>query len=275
MKLSLGSICTALSLITLPMLALAEQSGRALVPLPSLEDFTKGQNGLAVGLGLGIEYESAYEGSDEYELELDPAGALQWRQNKHIFYWAGEAFGWRTLASEKWLFDSLLGFEEGREEGDSDEGRLDGLGESEEGFELALQTRYAFDDDWRYWLDARIVASENGNLGLFGFGRRFGANLDGTGHEITFAAVFHDSEYANTDFGITGEQAASSGLAETELDGGFRSMALHYNYRQYIKPKWQVFGEFFYEGYGSDIKDSPIAREEFEAEVGVGFLYIF
>ena len=38
---------------------------------------------------------------------------------------------------------------------------------------------------------------------------------------------------------------------------------------------WQIFGEAVYERYSSDIEDSPIARNNYEAEVGVGFIYIF
>jgi outer membrane scaffolding protein for murein synthesis (MipA/OmpV family) len=255
--------------------ALAQDSNTALVPLPSVDDFTRGNNGWAFGLGLGIEYEAAYEGSDEYDFEVDPAGAVQWRRGDDIFFWAGEALGWRGLRSDTWLFEATLGFDEGREESDSDEGRLDGLGDGDEGAELVLQVRRAFDADWRYWLDGRVVTGENGNLGLFALGRRFGDQNDGTGHEIAVAVVFHDSEYANKDFGIDAAQSAASGLNETDLSGGFRSIGLNYNYRHYLNENWQVFGEAVYEHYGSDIGDSPIARNDYEAEVGIGFIYVF
>lgn len=253
----------------------AQESNSALVPLPSLNDFTRGEDGWAFGLGLGVEYESAYEGSDEFEFEVDPAGAVQWRRGDDIFYWAGEALGWRGLRSETWLLEAAIGFDEGREESDSDDGRLDGLGEGDEGTELLLQARRAFNTDWRNWLDARIVAGENGNLGLFGVGHRFGDQNDGTGHEIAFAVVFHDSEYANKDFGITPVQSAASGLAATDLSGGFRSVGFNYNYRHNINRNWQIFGEAVYEHYSGDIKDSPITRNDYEAEVGLGFIYIF
>ena len=255
--------------------ALAQDGKTALVPLPSVDDFTRGNDGWSFGLGLGVEYESAYEGSDEYGFEVDPAGAVQWRSGDDIFYWAGEALGWRGLRSNTWLFDAAVAFDEGREESDSDDGRLDGLGDGDEGAELVLQVRRAFDADWRYWLDGRVVTGDNGSLGLFGVGRRFGDQSDGTGHEIAIAVVFHDSDFANKDFGIDAEQSAASGLNETDLSGGFRSIGFNYNYRRYINENWQFFGEAVYEGYSSDIEDSPIARNNYEAEVGVGFIYVF
>lgn len=254
---------------------LAQQAKTALAPLPSLDDFTKGKDGWAFGLGAGIEYESAYEGSDEFGFELDPAGAVQWRRGDDIFYFAGEAIGWRGLRNDIWLFEATIGFDEGREEADSDDGRLNGLGDSDEGTEFVLQARRAFSNDWRYWLDGRIVASSDGNLGIFGVGRRFGEQNDGTGSELAIVGVYHDSDRANRDFGINAAQAMASGLNETNLSGGFRSVGLHYNYRSYISDNWLIFVEGLYEHYVGDIKDSPITRKNYEAELGVGFIYLF
>jgi outer membrane scaffolding protein for murein synthesis (MipA/OmpV family) len=255
--------------------ASAQGERTALVPLPSLDDFTKGVDGWGFGLGLGVEYESAYEGSDEFAFEVQPAGAVQWRRGDNLFYWAGEALGWRGLRSDTWLLEATVAFDEGREEGDSDDGRLDGLGDTEEGTELVLQARRAFDADWRYWLDGRVVTGDNGNLGIFGVGRRFGAKSDGTGSELSIAAVYNDSKRANRDFGINAGQSAASGLPATNLSGGFRSIGLNYTYRNHINENWQIFGEVFYEHFSSDIRRSPIARSDYEAEAGIGFIYVF
>jgi outer membrane scaffolding protein for murein synthesis (MipA/OmpV family) len=255
--------------------ALAQSERTALVPLPSLDDFTKGEDGWAFGLGLGVEYETAYEGSDEFGFELQPAGAVQWRSGDNIYYFAGEAFGWRGLVDQHWLLEALLGFEEGREEGDSDEGHLDGLGEQDEGFELVLQARRAFTADWRYWLVGRVVTGGDGNLGLFGVGRRFGDQLDGSGHEVNVVAVFHDSEYANKGFGIDAAQAVASGLEETTLSGGLRSFGVDYSFRHNLNENWQIYGEALFEYYSSEVRDSPIARSDYETEVGIGVIYVF
>lgn len=273
------NITSLLSILILQILffntSIAKENSDVLVPLPSVDDFTKGKDGWAFGIGMGVEYESAYEGSDEFGFEAQPAGAVQWRDGNNIFYFAGEAFGWRRLVSNEWLLDALIGFDEGREEGDSDDGFLNGLGDQEEGFELVLQGRRSFTPDWRYWLVGRLVAGDKGNLGLFGIGRRFGEQSDGTGSEVNLVVVVHDSEYANNSFGVNGMQASASGLDEISLSGGVRSIGVDYNYRHNINDSWQLYGEALFEYYSSEVRDSPIARSDYEAEVGISVIYVF
>jgi len=255
--------------------AVAQEQAAALVPLPSVDDFSRGKDGWSFGLGLGVEYETAYEGSDEFGLEIEPAGGLQWRQGDHVLFFAGEALGWRGVYANTWLFEAVVGFDEGRKESDSDDGHLFGLGEQEEGAELVLQARRAFDADWRYWLVGRVVTGGDGNLGLFGVGRRFGSQNDGSGSELNVVVVVHDSEYANKGFGINATQARASGLNATQLSGGLRSVGANYNFRNIIDANWQIYGEALFEYFASEVRDSPIARGDYEAEIGIGFIYIF
>jgi MipA family protein len=152
---------------------------------------------------------------------------------------------------------------------------LAGLGDSDEEVEFVVQARRAINADWRYWLLGRVVAGDSGSLGLFGLGYRFGAATDGAGSEINLVGVVQDSERANQDFGVTAVQSVASSLKQTTLSGGFRSVGLNYNYRYHINDHWQIFGEALYERYSSDVRESPIARSSYEAEVGLGFVYVF
>ncbi|MEN9773297.1 MAG: hypothetical protein RL322_367 [Pseudomonadota bacterium] len=256
-------------------LALAQDKKPALVPLPSVDDFTRGNDGWGFGIGLGIEYESAYEGSDEFGFEIEPAGGIQWRKGNDVFFWAGEALGWRGLRSNLWLMEVVVGFGEGRKESDSKKGRLNGLGDIADGAELVLKARRALNADWRYWLVGQVVTGRTGNLGLFGVGRRFGDKLDGTGSEINVVAVFQDGKLANKSFGVNAQQSIASGLSQTNLSGGMRSVGLNYVYRHNVDKHWQIFGEALYEHFSSDIQASPISRKNHEAEVGVGLIYRF
>ena len=268
------SIAVLLLTISYSQFAYSQEYREVMVPLPSINDFTNG-DGWGFGLGLGVEYETDYEGSDEFEFEPDLAGGIQWRSGNNMFFFAGEALGWRGLRNDTWLLQVTLAFEEGREENDSDEGRLNGLGDSDESTEVVFEVRKSLAADWRYWLDGRLVAGDDGNFLLLGGGMRFGSQNDGSGSEFGVGVTFHDDDYANRYFGITADQSSASGLAETNLDGGYRSVGLNYIYRHYLSENWQIFGEAVYEHYGSDIKKSPIARSDYEAEVGVGFIYIF
>lgn len=276
MKTKLHGFFLATCLSTLlTQAAIAQEQDTVVVPLPSVDDFSQGENGWSFGLGLGIEYESAYEGADEFGWEVEPAGGVQWRNGNDTFFWAGEAIGWRGLRAETWFLETLVGFDEGREEADSDEGYLDGLGDQDEGAEVVLQARKAFDTDWRNWLVGRIVTGGDGTLGLFGVGHRFGTQTDGSGSEVNLVAVYHDSEYANKGFGIDPAQSAASGLDEYQLSSGLRSFGINYNYRYYVNKNWQIYGEALYEHFSSEVRDSPIARGDYEAEVGIGFIYTF
>ncbi|HLT34616.1 MAG TPA: MipA/OmpV family protein, partial [Aquaticitalea sp.] len=71
------------------------------------------------------------------------------------------------------------------------------------------------------------------------------------------------------------QQSINSGIPETDVDSGYRSFGLNVNYRNYVNENGQVFGEVLYEKFGSDVSASAITRNNYEAEIGVGFIYIF
>ena len=249
---------------------------RALVPLPSVFDFTRG-GGWGVALGLGVEYEAAYDGSDEYELEFDPAGAIQWRSGDHMLFFEGTELGWRGVFDENWLLQAGLRYEDGLDPSDSEDGALDGIAKRDSHLTGFVEVRRALGSEWRNWIGGRVLAGESdfGALGVLAAGHRFGDGLDGMGTEVYVFSTFGDSAFINKDFGVTAADAASSGLAETKLSSGYRSTGFQVVHRRRFTEHLQLIAQAGAELYNSEIGDSPIALDDFEGELSVALVWQF
>jgi MipA family protein len=268
------TIVTALTVINLT--AAHAEEVEPLFPLPFTPDFTRG-SGWGIALGFGVEYETAYAGSDEYGFELDPALAVQWRKGNHLFSWEGLELSWTTRQKDRWYIQVDLGLDGEREEGDSDDGRLDGLDERDDEFTGTGDVRYSLDEEWRNYVGTRISVGD-GDFGALGFlfaGHRFSSRQDGGGTEAFLYAKFGDRNHLNREFGISPSEAAASGLAETDLDGGHRSSGLRLVDRRFVSEHIQIVSGMEFEYYSNDVQDSPIAREDFALEVELATLYHF
>lgn len=272
---------TLMTLIVVAMTGLNLTAARAeeavpLFPLPFTPDFTRG-SGWGVALGAGVEYETAYAGSDEYGVEVDPALAIQWRTGNHLFSWEGLELSWTTRQNDRWYIQVDLGFDGEREADASDDGRLDGLDELDDEFTGTGDLRYALDEEWRNYVGTRISVGDSdfGTLGFLFAGHRFSSRQDGGGTEAFFYAKFGDGNHLNREFGISPSEAVASGLAETDLDGGHRSTGLRLVDRRFASEHIQIVSGLEFEYYSNDVQDSPIAREDFALEVELGVLYHF
>lgn len=248
----------------------------ALVPLPSVFDFTRG-GGWGVALGAGVEYEAAYDGSDEYEVELDPAGAIQWRTGNQLLFWEGMELGWRTRVADVWLVQAGARYEGGLEPDDSEDGALDGLEKRDSHLVGFLEARRSVGDDWRNWVAGRVMGGESGFgwLGVVAAGHRFGNQVDGSGTEVYVFSTFGTDEFINKDFGVSAADSEASGLAETDLDGGYRSTGINLIHRRYLTEHIHLIAAAEAELYSSDIDDSPIARDGYEAGVELSAVWHF
>lgn len=254
----------------------ADAPARAIVPSPSVLDFTRG-GGWGIALGVGVEYEAAYDGSDEYEVELSPAGAIQWRSDRNMLFFEGYELGWRGVVGDRWLLQAGTRYEDGLDPSDSEDGRLDGLPKRDSHWTGFLEVRRALDDEWRNWVAARVLAGESdfGALGVLAAGHRFGDSLEGLGTEVFVFSTFGDRAFIEKDFGVSAADAAASGLARTDLDGGYRSTGVQLVHRRRLGGNLQVIAQAGIEFYSSDIADSPIARDDFEAELSVALVWQF
>lgn len=262
-------------LLTSPARAEAP-TGQSLVPLPSILDFTQGQ-GFGVALGAGVEYESAYDGADETELAVEPAGAVHYRNGNHLFFWEGYELGWRGRLADVWLIQAGVRNEGGLEPDDSEDGNLRGIKPRDSHVVGFLEVRRGIGSDWRNWVGARLMGgpSDFGVLGVLAAGRRFGQQLDGTGTEIYGFFTFGTDKFINKDFGVTAADAVSSGLPQTTLSGGYRSTGIQLVHRRDLTRKLHAIAQAGVELYSSDIGDSPIARKDYEFEVSLALVWKF
>jgi outer membrane scaffolding protein for murein synthesis (MipA/OmpV family) len=258
-----------------PALA-AGPTDEALVPLPSVLDFTGG-DGWGVALGVSAEYESAYDGADETELEVEPAGAVHYRKGDHLFFWEGFELGWRGRLADVWLVQAGIRNEGGLEPDDSEDGNLDGILPRDSHVVGFLEVRRAVGEEWRNWVAARVMGgpSDFGVLGVLAAGRRFGDQVDGTGTELYGFMTFGTDKFINKDFGVTAADAVGSGLPVTTLSGGYRSTGVQLVHRRHLTRKLHAIAQAGVEFYSSDIGDSPIARKDTEFEVSLALVWRF
>lgn len=247
-----------------------------LVPLPSIFDFTQG-GGWGFAIGLSVEGENAYDGSDEFEVGVEPAGAVQYRVDDAIFFWEGYKLGVRGLATDRLLVEGGARYEAGLDPDDSEDGRLDGIEKRDSHIVGFLEARYALDENWRNWLGALTLAGESdfGVLGVLAAGHRFGDSTDGSGPEVYAFSTFGNGHFINKDFGVPASDAQTSGLEETDLSGGYRSTGIQGIYRHIFNEDFQLIASSGIEFYSGAINDSPIARQDFEIEATLTALYTF
>lgn len=249
----------------------------AIVPLPSVLDFTEGKDGWGIALGASVGYEPAYDGSDEYEFEIEPAGAIQYRDGDHLVFWEGVELGWRSALNRRLFMQAGMRYESGLEPGDSDDGRLNGIATRDSHVAGFVEARFSSNGSWRHWVGGRIVGGEAdfGVFGLIAAGKAMGNKSDGTGLEAFMFASFGNDAYLNKDFGVSASDAAGSGLTETNLPGGFRSSGFTVIYRSNDDDNIQLILEAGMEFYASAIKSSPVTREDYEAEISLAAVYRF
>jgi len=106
--------------------------GLCLAQLPS----EKGADGWTIELGLGVEHEPVFEGSDDAESEPDPYLSLAYRRGDTVWFTTGTDVGAHHRINDRWLLGASAGLEFGREEADHED--LTGLGDIDDTLEVRV-----------------------------------------------------------------------------------------------------------------------------------------
>ena len=270
--------------------ALAQE---ALVPLPSVKDFTRG-GGLGLAVGGSFKYAPAYIAANQYDREWRPAVALHWRRDNFMLFWENRQAGLRTTAMGENMLAQLGAVRlKGRESRHSEDGFLNGLDKRDDEYAGVAEVRLGL-GSWRHWAGGRLQVGnrDTGTLGSILHGSHF-AWGGGMGTEVIFSATFATAENLNRDFGVTPEESMRAGnemifdpdtnttsegglrLPAKNFGGGFRSVGLKFVHRRDISRKWHLIVEGGAEVYGGALSDSPVARESRDFNGGATLLYRF
>lgn len=219
--------------------------------------------GLTFTLRGGVASTPEYFGSDEYSAAPD----LGFRFNS-LQLNDGSGFGSPDPWAESLGFNVHGAFRYIGERDSSDFDELRGLDDIDDAVELGLGVGYGTDNFYAF-LDAR---------------RGFGGHESWVGEagmdliyrpddRWRFSAgprLFWGSDgYADTYFGVSPSEAASSSLGAYDAEGGLLSAGVEVGARYRINDDWGVEGALTYDRYMNDAEDSPIVEAGSDDQWGV------
>jgi outer membrane scaffolding protein for murein synthesis (MipA/OmpV family) len=212
-----------------------------------------------------------YEGSDDFKIRGFPVIDLEYKERfflnpvKGLGMWFWRGSSTRVGAS--------VGYRAGRDEDDSS--KLEGLGDVDGGATANLYLEWQsrpWSADLHY--SRQFTGDDTGTRvdlrAGYGF-RLVGPVFLKPSVRIRYA----DSDYNQSNFGITPRQAANSGLPEYDADGDINSVGAGLVTLVFLSKHWSVQLIANYERLIGDAGDSPIVQERNQFRAGVGLSYQF
>lgn len=247
-------ITSVLALFAVPALAADPMQLNPAGPWYALNEET----GWHFDLGIGMEYEPGYPGSDEYSAEPDIFGRALYRtESGHRYFLSLGEVGAIFSLNPKTQFLAFLEYEEEREDDDS---ALDGLDPVDATIEGQFMLARRFGNASVFGILQPDLTGD-ANKGLVWF---VGASLDGlsvnekwrwsTSLDLSGA----DSEYMQTEFGINAGEAARTDYSVYTPGSGLKSLSWGLNGEYYFSDRLSILATLETEYYLSKAADSPL-----------------
>ncbi|MFB9225228.1 MipA/OmpV family protein [Paracoccus cavernae] len=217
---------------------------------------------LSFDLGLGAEYSPEYMGSDEKDVSpwIILRNASLGRQGA-----AGETTdGFSVLPSFNYV---------GRRD-PNDHDALEGMENISAAGEVGVRLGYDLGPSTSYVTLRKGFGGHHGLRGELGTKYDFRAN-----DRLTFTgranANYGNDDFAETYFGVTDAEAATSRYAAYRPDGGFHSVAVSLEARYAMTDTLAVLGEIEYERLIGDAADSPLVEDKGQPSIKLGIVRRF
>lgn len=264
MRIALAAVCA--SLLGLPALpALAEPLAGALTGAPVLEHRQSGRNVLSFTLGAGGSVAPGYFGSDTYE--VGPAGRL----NDIYLRWGRVELGNPDPDAIEMGFGVRGSFRYIAERSADDYSELRGMTTIDPALELGAgiaytQPSYEVFADVRYGIGGHESAV--GEIGMDLISRPMD-NLTLSGGPRLFLG---SDDYAQTYFGVTAAEAATSFFGSYEAEGGLLGTGVELRADYDLGGPWGLTGAVRYDRLTGDAADSPITALGSEDQVSASIV---
>ena len=213
----------------------------------------------AVGGGLAVV--PRYPGSDRHETRFIPVISVSFGR----FFVGGDpggggggGFGMRLYGDQRWTFGAALSPEFSKAREESDDPRLQGLGDIDGTVRATLFAAYRHG-----WLAVRASVSPDiggehqGTLARLDLLGRYAAS-----ERLVFSAgpgaTWASGQYARTFFAIDAQQNARSGLPQHEAGRGLNSVRLSVGAAYVITPQWTAGARAARVLLAGDAADSPV-----------------
>ncbi len=262
------------SLMLLPAVAQAQDGPENWGAVSETMDSDMGGGGMTgsdwdVSVGVGSLTKPEYLGSEDYETIAVPLVDVRWRERLHLS--SRDGLEYDALTGENYKLGAGIGYDLGRE----DEGRLSGMGDIDPTAEARVYGEYGMGPLWLEG-EARqdIIEGHEGWTAKTGieYRQRSGENLYvAMGPSVTYGG----ENYMKSYFGVTGRQAANSGLSRFDAEGGVRDVGFDASANYKLNDKWFVQGYGGYKVLMGDADDSPVSEtdNQFSGGVGVGYKF--
>ncbi|ELY2908611.1 MipA/OmpV family protein [Cronobacter dublinensis] len=227
-------------------------------------------------LGVGGQYAPRYSGANHQTLTVAPV--VQARHGA-FFFDTEKGLGYDLQSDSGVYFEHALGVSLGRADKNSDwrEGAnsLKGMGT----IKTALNTSLALGWSVTPWL----VVEGKATLPLTDSqGVQYQTSLtllpfQDTTDTVAFqsAALFGDSRYMNTFYGVSARQSARTGYGRYDTQGGFYGVSNNLSWSHQFGEQWGTTLSAGYTWLGDKAADSPIVRQRNQTTAAVAVTYTF
>ena len=229
--------------------------------------------GADYSIGGGIGVAPQYEGSSDYDMVPLPAGSARFSNGMYIQL-MGLNLRANVLPSDMWRLGPVYNYR--RERSDVDNNKVDKMKNISDANELGIFGGF----EWNSWFLFLDILADTGNA----YDGWYSTLKGGYNWVIDSAwmlsmgahATYANDDYMDTYFGVSGSDAARSGLKRYNADGGIKDYGIDLGLNWNFASSWALRGVASISQLVGDANDdSPVVDEGSETQFFGGVMVLF